>query len=56
MSCPADLEPYSKAYMLEQKEAEPNSAKKPVIQHSLYGWQYSSAFTCSGLNNSTDAT
>lgn len=34
---------------------EPNSAKKPVIQHSLYGWQYSSAFTCSGLNNSTDA-
>ena len=34
---------------------EPNSAKKPVIQHPLYGWQYSSAFTCSGLNNSTDA-
>lgn len=35
---------------------EPNSAKKPVIQHPLYGWQYSSAFTCSGLNNSTDAS
>lgn len=24
MSCPADLEPYSKAYMLEQKEADSN--------------------------------
>ena len=24
MSCPADLEPYSKAYMLEQKEADNN--------------------------------
>ena len=24
MSCPADLEPYSKAYMLAQKEADSN--------------------------------
>jgi GH25 family lysozyme M1 (1,4-beta-N-acetylmuramidase) len=34
---------------------DPNDAKKPAIVHSLYGWQYTSAFTCSGLNNSTDA-
>ena len=34
---------------------DPNDAKKPAIAHSLYGWQYTSAFTCSGLNNSTDA-
>lgn len=33
----------------------PNDAKKPAIAHSLYGWQYTSAFTCFGLNNSTDA-
>lgn len=24
MSCPADLEPYSKAYMLEQRESDSN--------------------------------
>lgn len=35
---------------------DPNDAKKPAIAHSLYGWQYTSAFTCSGLNNSTDAS
>lgn len=29
---------------------DPNDAKKPAIVHSLYGWQYTSAFTCSGLN------
>lgn len=34
---------------------DPNDAKKPAIAHNLYGWQYTSAFTCSGLNNSTDA-
>ncbi len=34
---------------------DPSESKKPAIQHRLYGWQYTSAFTCSGLNNSTDA-
>lgn len=34
---------------------DPNESKKPVIQHRLYGWQYTSAFTVSGISNSTDA-
>lgn len=33
----------------------PSESKKPYIQHRLYGWQYTSAFTVSGISNSTDA-
>lgn len=53
INCPFWIARYPLAKGMKVNE-NPSSSKKPVIKHTLYGWQYTSALSVSGIANSVD--